>query len=304
MNAHTKRSAIAAIGSGAVGGLQWRLVLLWVLVSLLPTLVVALPLWSTLDNLLGHSVHAEAWAQHFNGIMFGDVQVALSRDNPWIGMAFVAGTLLTLAISPFLTGMAVAGGRAGRALSFGGLLQGGATEYGRMLRLLILSLVPYAIFAIIAKAATSFADDKTDLALLPTTADMYSHGALAVTLLFFVIAQAIVESARAQYVVDIGLRSAFRALGRGFMQFIRRPFATLLVYLVITLVGLVLAVLIAAWRGNTTASGSGLLVAFLIVQLGVIVIAWMRTARLLALSGLAAVNPAHRRRRTDFAPAL
>jgi hypothetical protein len=304
MNSHSKRSALAAIGHGAVGGLQWRLLLLWILISLLPTLVVALPLWSTLDTLLGHSVHAEAWAKHFDGLMFGDVFVALNRDNPWMGMAFFAGVILTLAVSPFLTGMAVAGGRAGRALSFGGLLQGGATEYGRMLRMLLLALIPYGLFALVAKAASSFADDKIDTALLPATADMYSHGALAVALLFFVIAQAVVESARAQFVADIGLRSAFRALGRGFMQFVRRPFASLLVYLVITLVGTALAVLIAAWRGHTVAVGGGIFVAFLIVQAGVIVIAWMRTARLLALAGIAAVNPAHRRRRTDFAPAL
>jgi hypothetical protein len=304
MNANSKRSALGAIGTGALGGLQWRLMLLWILISLLPTLVVALPLWATLDAMLGHSVHAEAWAKHFDGVMFGDVSGALGRDNPWIGMAFFAGVVLTLAISPFLSGMVVAGGRAGRALGFGGLLQGGATEYGRMLRLLLLSLVPYALFVIVAKAATSFADDKTDVALLPSTADMYGHGALAITLLFFVVAQAIVESARAQFIADIGLRSAFRALGRGFMQVLRRPFATLLVYLVITLVGLGLAVLVAAWRGNATATGSEWLIAFLIVQLGVIVIAWMRTARLLALAGLAAVGPAHRRRRTDFAPAL
>jgi hypothetical protein len=304
MNSQSKRSAFAAIGSGAVGGLQWRLFLLWILISLLPTLVVALPLWSTLDELLGHSVHAEAWAKHFDGLMFGDVSIALGRDNPWLGMAFLAGVLLTLAISPFLTGMAVAGGRAGRALGFSGLLQGGAAEYGRMLRLLLLALIPYVLFGLVAKAASSFADDKTDAALLPATADMYSYGALAVALLFFVIAQAVVESARAQFIADIGLRSAFRALGRGFMQFVRRPFATVMVYLAITLVGTTLVVLIAAWRGNSTAAGSGLFAAFLIVQLGVVVIAWMRTARLLALAGIAAVNPAHRRRRTDFAPAL
>jgi hypothetical protein len=133
---------------------------------------------------------------------------------------------------------------------------------------------------------------------------MYTYGALAVALLFFVIAQAVVESARAQFVADIGLRSAFRALGRGLMQFVRRPFATVMVYLAITLVGTALVVSIAAWRGNSTAAGSGLFVAFPIVQLGVVVIGWMRTARLLALAGIAAVNPAHRRRRTDFAPAL
>lgn len=304
MNNHSKRSAVAALGQGALGGLQWRLLLLWVLISLLPTLVVALPLWRTLDALMGYSVHAEAWAKHFDGLMFGDVYTALGRDNPWIGMAFVAGVILTLAISPFLTGMAVAGGRAGRALSFGGLLQGGATEYGRMLRLLLLTIVPYGLFGLVAKAASSFADDKVDVALLPATADMYSYGALAIALLFFVIAQAVVESARAQFVADIVLRSAFRALGRGFMQFVRRPFASLLVYLVITLVGTGLAVLIAAWRGHTVATGSGLIVAFLIVQLGVIVLGWMRTARLLALAGITAVNTAQRRRRTDFAPAL
>ena len=304
MNSHSKRSAIAALGSGVLGGLQWRLLLLWVLVSLLPTMVVALPLWTTLDVLLGHSVHADTWARHFDGLMFGDVYTALARDTPWIGMAFVAGMVLAFAISPFLTGMAVASGRAGRALSFGGLLQGGATEYGRMLRLLLLSILPYGLFGLVAKAASSFADDKLDLALLPATADMYSYGALAVALLFFVIAQAVVESARAQFVADIVLRSAFRALGRGFMQFVRRPFGSLLLYLVITLVGTGLAALIAAWRGHTVAAGSGLVVAFLIVQLGVVVLGWMRTARLLALAGIAAVNPAQRRRRTDFAPAL
>ncbi len=303
MNDRQKRSAFPAIGNGAVGGMQWRLMLLWVLITLLPTAVVALPLWSVLDGLLGHSVHAAAWAARFDGLMFADVTASLRDANHWKGMAFVAGAFLTLAISPFLTGMAVAGGRANRPLGFGGLLQGGATEYGRMLRLLILSLIPYAVFAFVAYAASSFADEKVDAALLPSRADLFEHGALAVTLIFFVIAQAVVESARAQFIADIGLRSAFRALGRGFMQFVRRPFATLFVYLVITLVGTSLAVLIASWRGHATAVGSGLPVGFLIVQLGVIVVAWMRTARSLALAGISAVNP-HRRRRTDFAPAL
>lgn len=302
MNGRQRRSSLAAIGSASIAGLQWRLMLLWIFVTLLPTIVVALPLWRVLDDLLGHSVHAEAWARHFDGLMFGDVFAALQNDNAWTGMAFVAGMLLTLLTAPFLAGMIVAGGRAHRALSFGGLLQGGAAEYGRMLRLSILALVPYGIFVAAAFGASSFAGDKIDAAVLPSSADWYQHGALAVALLFFVIAQAIVESARAQFIADIGLRSAFLALGRGFMQFARRPFSTLFVYLAITLVGGVLLVAIAVWRGHTTAAGSGLPLGILIVQLGVIVVAWMRTARLLALAGLVMVNP--RRRRTDFAPAL
>ncbi|KJV37059.1 hypothetical protein VI08_02455 [Luteibacter yeojuensis] len=303
MNGQVKRSALAALGGGALGGLQWRVMLLWVLVTLLPTLMVSLPLWATLDGMLGHSVHAERYAAHFDGLMFGDMAHGLMVDNAWTGMAFAAGLLLTLAISPFLTGMVVAGGRAGRALSFGALLQGGATEYGRMLRLLVLSLIPYVLFGMAMHGLQSLASDKGDAAVLESTSDTWAHIALGLTLLVFAVVQCIVESARAAYIADITLRSAFRALGRGFMQFLRRPFATLGVYLVITLVGVVLAVLVTSWRGHTTAAGTGTLVAFLIVQVGVVVVAWMRTARLLALSRLANVNP-HRRRRTDFAPAL
>lgn len=302
MNAHIKRSAGSALGLGMVGGLQWRLMLLWVLITLLPTLGVALPLWRVLDDLVGHSVHAEEWARHFNGIFLADVSSALQRSK-WIGSAFVAGVVLTLAISPFLSGMAVAGGRANRALSFGGLLQGGATEYGRMLRLLPLSLIPYGLVVLAARGVSSLVDDKVDAALLPSTADMYEHGSLVVIVLCFIIAQAIVESARAQFIADITLRSSLRAFGRGIVQVARRPFASLFAYVVITAIGLGLSALIASWRGHSVAVGGEWFIAFLIVQLGVAVVAWMRTARLLALAGLSSATQ-HRRRRSDFAAAL
>ncbi|NID15239.1 hypothetical protein [Luteibacter yeojuensis] len=303
MNGQQRRSSFAAIGRGSIAALQWRLMLLWIFVTLLPTMVIALPLWRMLDDLLGHAVHADAWAANFDGLLFGDVLAALHDDHGWTGMAYVAGMLLTLLTAPFLAGMIVAGGRAHRTLGFAGLLQGGAAEYGRMLRLSILALIPYGLFVAAAYGASSFADDKIDAALLASTADGYRHGALAVAVLFFVIAQAIVESARAQFIADIGLRSAFRALGRGVMLLVRRPFATLFVYLVITLAGGALLVAIASWRGHTASVGGGLPLGILIVQIGVVVVAWMRTARLLALAGLVAVGT-HRRRRSDFAPAL
>lgn len=303
MNNQKKRSSFSALGQGALGGLQWRLALLWILITLLPTAVAALPLWRALDQLLGRSVHADAWAEHFDGLMFGDTYNALTTNNAWTGMTLVAGVLVTLAVAPFLTGMVVAGGRANRALGFGGLLQGGATEYGRMLRLGILALVPYALFIAAAYGISSFADDKVEASLFASRAETIQHVALGLSVFCLVVAQAIVESARAQFIADTGLRSAFVALGRGFMQCMRRPVATLVVFAIVTGVGMALLTGIASWRGHTTATGGGLLAGFLIVQLGVVVVAWMRTARLLALSGLAAVS-AHRRRRTDFAPAL
>ena len=302
MNARAPRSVFASTARGVVDALQWRLVILWMLVTLLPTLVVALPLWKALDDLLGHSVHAQTWALHLDGLMFGDVFDAL-RAGKWMGAAFFAGVLLTLLFAPFLAGMIVATGRAGRHLGFGALLQGGATEYGRQLRLSILALVPYGVFVFAANGVSSLVDGRVDVALLESRALWYQYGGMVAMALCFGIVQAVVESARAQFIVDVGLRSAFRAMGRGLLQFGRRPFASLFAYATITLIGGVGAVAITAWRGHATATGAGVLGAFLIVQLGVAVVAWTKTARLLALAGLAAANPAHRRRRTDFAPA-
>jgi hypothetical protein len=298
MSAQVKRSPVAALALGIIGGLQWRLWLLWVPFSLLPALVVALPLWSVLDDMTGHAVHAEAWARQFDGLFFSDILGAVQRST-WTGSAFAAGVVLTLVFAPFLTGMVVAGGRAGRALGFGALLQGGAAEYGRMLRLLPLSLIPYGLLLLASWGVSSFADDHVEAALLSSTADLYRHGALALTLLCFAVAQTLVESARAQFIADITLRSSLLAFVRGVAQFVRRPFASLSVYLVITVLGAGLLVPIGAWRGHTVAVGGAWFVAFLIVQLGVVVMAWTRTARLLALAGLAAAS-AQRRRRTDF----
>ncbi|TCV94853.1 hypothetical protein EC912_103342 [Luteibacter rhizovicinus] len=303
MNGYTRRSAFAAFGSALTAGLQWRLLICWVLITLLPTLVVALPVWHVFDSLLAQSVHADTWAQHFDGLMFRDVMSEAQRGSALNG-AFVAGLLLTVFLSPFLTGMVIASGRAGRSLGFGGLMQGGGTEYGRMFRLLLISFVPYGLFGFLAQTALNMGDTHADAALLPSEADLGTNLALGAAILCFVLAQSIVESARAQFMVDLGLRSALRALWRGFMQFLRRPFTTLGLYLAITVMGYALATVIASWRGHTTAAGGGgFVAAFAITQLGVMVVAWMRTARLYALAGVAQPTNA-RRRRTDFAPAL
>lgn len=99
MNTRAPRSALASLGKGAFQALQGQLIVLWVLITLVPTLVVTLPLWKTLDGLLAHSVHAPAWASRFDGLMFSDVADAL-RGNAWISAGFVVGAVLTLLASP------------------------------------------------------------------------------------------------------------------------------------------------------------------------------------------------------------
>lgn len=282
-----------SIGFGAVlsamtAAVQWRLLLLWLLIMLIPATIVALPLRHMLGDVLDHSVHADEWAQNFNGSMFGDTIFALSKHAGWFGAAATIGVLTTLLLSPFLSGMIVGSGRAGRALGFGALLQSGFVEYGRMFRVMLWSLLPYAVVMGVASLGMHMADQHSEQAVLESQADTYHSMAHWVLLIVFVLAQLVVESARAAFIADTGLRSATRALGRGFRQVFRRPLWTVVFYLVVTLVGFVLAAVFGVARIHVTAFGVfGFLFALVLSQLIVLAIGWMRTARLFALADVA-----------------
>lgn len=281
------RAGIGALCSAMAGAIQWRLLLLWLLAMLLPATVVAWPLSRTLGGLLDHSVDAGAWAQHFNANMFGDVVGSMAGHAGWLGGTVALGLLLTLLMSPFLDGMIVGTGRARKALGFGGLLQNGWVEYGRMFRVMLWSLLPYIVVVVIGGIGAHIANRHAEAAVLQSQADAWGHGAKWVLLAAFVLAQAIVESARAAFIADTGLRSATRALGRGCKQLLRRPLGTLGFYLVVSIIGLVIAGALGMARIHTTAVGGGFWLALLLGQLIVVALAWMRTARLFALARLA-----------------
>src|SRR5690606_22607974 len=80
----SRRVDSAALMRAPFAAMQWRLLLLWVLLLLLPTAVVSLPIWRALSSVLDHSIHAQEWAARFNGSMFSDVMTALNMSN-WFG---------------------------------------------------------------------------------------------------------------------------------------------------------------------------------------------------------------------------
>lgn len=280
------RAGFGALFSAMAAAAQWRLLLLWLLLMLLPATVVALPLWRTLAGLLDHSVHADAWARHFDPLMFGDAMFALGGHTAWLGGAALLGVSLALLLSPFLDGMVVGSGRAGRRLDFGALLLSGWIEYGRMFRVMLWSLLPYAAVVLVAGAGSHLADKHADQSTLEAQADAWQHGARWALLVAFVLMQAIVESTRAAFIADTGLRSATRAFGRGIRQLLRRPLKTLLFYLVVSLLGLAIAGVLGMARIHTTAVDGGFWLALLLGQLIVLALAWMRIARLFALARL------------------
>jgi hypothetical protein len=292
----SRQGGSGSLGRALLAATQWRLLLLWLLGLALPTLLLALPLWSSLAGLLDHSVHAAAWARSFSAMMLGDTLAAVGAQPGALRGSALASLLCLLLLAPFLSAMAVGSGRAGRPLGIGHLLQCGVVEYGRMFRLALWSLLPYAAVAGVAAAAFAVAGKYGDKAVLESQAELARHAALWVLGVVFVLAQAAVESARAAFIADLGLRSATRALGRGIGLLLRHPLRTLLCYLLITAAGYVAALALGVARLRVTAAGgSGFLLALLASQGMVLVMGWTRIARLFALAEVARVGAPRRR---------
>ncbi|KLD65995.1 hypothetical protein [Dyella japonica] len=280
-----RRVDMGAVALAPFAALQWRLLLLWLLATLIATMVAALPLLQSLGALLDRSTHTHEWARHFDGLMFSDVAVALSREHATLHGAGLASALLMLLWLPWLNGMVVASGRAGRTLGFAQLLQGGLIEYGRMFRLMLCSVLPYALAGLLVQMGLDRADDRGDLATLQSQADNAQQVAWWAAGIVIVLAQAWVESARASFIADVGLRSASIAMLRGLLQLLRRPVSTLFVYLLLTAVGFAIALALGLARVHTVSVGtSGLLWGFTLTQLIVVALGWMRIARLFALA--------------------
>lgn len=290
----SRSKGFSAVFSSMRAAVQWRLLLLWLLIMLIPAGLVALPLWRMLSGLLDASVHSVQWANGFSDIMFGDVIASFSDHPQWLVTDLALAQATTLLLSPFLAGMVVGSGRAGRVLGFSALLQSGLVEYGRMFRVLLWSLVPYGVVIAVHVMSTHWVDKHAEQAVLETQVDRYGDIAHGMLVIVFVLAQSIVESARAAFIADTSLRSATRALWRGVKQLFRRPVKTLSFYLVVTLVGLLLASVFGMLRIHVTAVGVvGMALALLLSQLIVLAFGWMRAARLFALADVARTGPEH-----------
>ena len=301
----TRRVKLAAVVRVVGAATQWRLLLVWAGLLSLPTAIVAVPLWRTLAAILDHSVHAQAWAEHFNAMMFGDTMGVLTQGSfAWFGATFLLGVLLTFLLSPFLNGMLVGSGRASRALGFSQLLQCGVIEYGRMFRVMLWSLLPYAAVAALVGVGFSWADKVGEHAVLESRAEAASHAVFWLLGILLVLAQTVVESTRAAFIADTQLRSATRAFGRAWVQLLRRPCSSLIYFVVISVVGYAVAFVFALARVHTPAiSPLGWVLAVVITQCVVIAIAWAHVARVFALAEVAH-SLALRNRGGSLPPAL
>jgi hypothetical protein len=279
------RRALRAAGAA----LQWRLLLWWALLLLLPALAAALPVWRMLSANLDYSVHAARLAERLDMLALADIMGgAQERWGSAIGSGGLVALALALLVSPLLSGMTVAAARAPGRLGMSSLLAAGAQEYGRMLRMLLWAAIPLALTGMLAGALFSAAGRTAETAILESDARHAAHLAMAAAALLFVIVHATVDAGRALLATERRRKSVVVAWWGGVKLLLRRPLALLGSYVAITAIGLAIAALLALVRLRVPALGTGGTAgAFLLAELVVVVLGWMRCARLFALMALA-----------------
>lgn len=295
-----KLGGLQALLDGLRDALQWRLLLLWVLGLLLPTAIVALPLWDALAAQFDHNLHVGQLASGFDAMAISGATSNIGESGAWFGGIGFAASMLVVLLTPWLSGMVVASIRTGYPLGFTGLVGGGLREYGRMLRTLLWSLLPLGAAFVLGSIAVAVADKLTEDAILAADADRATDIALFVMAVLLLLAHASVEAGRGMIAANPARRSVVRAWGRGVILLLRRPLAVLLVYLGTALVGYGLAFVLGLLR--IQASGGDWLVVMLgllVTQLLVAAIAYGRSARLYAMADLARDDDLRRQRKSE-----
>jgi hypothetical protein len=283
-----KRPVLSIAPRAARAALQWRLLVLWAGCLLVPAVLMALPVWRLLGASFDYSVHAAALAREVDLSSIADVMANISRGGPTFPFAALLSLALTLTLSPLLSGMAMCAARAPQPLGFGALIAGGLRDYPRMARMLLVALIPLGIAAGLGAMAMAAAGRYDETAVLRSDADIARLLATLVLLVLLAIAHATLDAGRAALALDRRRRSALVAWRDGCRLLLRRPFATLGVYLAITLSGLVLAALLSLGRIHLApVNAASFIGAFALTQLIVMVLAWMRAARLFAMVELA-----------------
>ncbi|MCS0589284.1 hypothetical protein ACFQ09_22300 [Massilia norwichensis] len=288
-----RRHGLRPLLSAIRAALQWRLMLWWALLLLLPTLAASLPVWQMLGANLDHSVHAPALANKLDMLAIADLMGSVrERFGPAMSLGGIVALAMTLLLSPLLAGMSIHAARATRRPGFIDLLAGGAQEYARMFRMMVWSAIPLLIVGIVAAVAFKVAGKSAESAILESDADRASHLALIATAVAFVLVHATLDAGRALLANERRRRSAIVAWWGGVRLMLRRPLSLLGVYVIVTGLGLLLAALLAVARLHVPAlGGAGTVGAVLLAQLVVLVLGWMRSARLFAMMALVRARP-------------
>ena len=268
--------------------LQWRLLLLWVGATLVPTAMLAWPFWATLAGQLDQSLYAAQWAKQLDAVVIGDLSSKLMDNHVALIQAGFSALVLTLLLSPLLNGAIVAAARAKEPLGWVPLLQKGLKDYGRMARMWVWALVLMGAAGAASSGLFHLVGKYAKKAILESDVTLASRAALIVTALVMLLIHLSVDAGRAQMAIYPGRTSAVKAWWRACKMVKAHFWGTLGFYVGFTLAGVVLAIAITALRVALPQLGAfWFILGVVLAELAVLTIAWMRITRLVALVDLA-----------------
>jgi hypothetical protein len=271
----------------ARAALQWRLLALWTIALLVPTLALALPFWLQFGAAFNHSVHAAELAQRLDLSNIADLMGEMTRNPAAIQLGAGTALVLTLLLSPLLTGAVATAARHDGKPALRHLFAGAVAEYPRMFRMLLWAVVPLGAAIGIASGLQSLADSGADKAITPSEGQYLRGAAGILTALLIALALATLDAGRAVLASDRRRRSAVVAWWHGLRLLARSPGAMLGSYAAISLLGLAVAAVLGLGRIHLPTAGTmGWLAALLLTQLIAVILAWTRGARLFALIGI------------------
>ncbi len=280
----TTSFSFRTIAHAARAALQWRMLLVWVFLMLIPTLILTAPLWQMLGAQLDYSVHAAQIARSIDATVFADLMAAHGKSSAAFTQAGVVALIVTLLISPFLSAMAASAARAVSTPGFRELVAGGISEYPRMFWMQVFSLLPLGLAIAVGGAAMDVASEQAADAVAASDASVAGVLAWIIAALLFALAHATLDAGRAALAIERRRSSVIKAWWSGCKLLLRRPLATMGAYLAISCSGLALAAALAVGRINVAGVNlAGFIAALLLVQVTVAVLGWMRSARLFAL---------------------
>ncbi len=267
-------------------GAQWRYLVLFLLLMLMPVGLAFVPIAGLLGSLFDHSPRAADLVARLDSHAF--TEVLRQMGEPAAQGVFTgthAGLVFAAILAPGLAGAAATLARAQEGpLRLRALLAGAGELYPRMLRMALVALLPLGIAALVAGVAFHFAGKSSERAVVEATSDRAMRIATGVSVLFFWLAHVTLEAGRAHLAAQPERKSAFLAWWGGVRLVLRRPGKVLGLCLVTTVGGFGGALLVTALRNRLVQAGPGTIVlALLLSQLAVLAIAWGRSSRLAGL---------------------
>jgi hypothetical protein len=283
---------------------QVRLLLLYVVGSLVPAMLVAMPVHRAASRLLDHSPRARDLVAALDSHAAIDIlrQVADGPTSASLSAGFISAVIAALLAGPFLAGAALLVARADETVRTRALLASAAENYGRLFRVALVGLIPLGLVGAISGGFFKAASNAAEHALTESEAARAGRLAMVGTLLLVFLAQLCVDAARAMFAAEPYRRSAVLATWAGLRLLVRRPLRSIGLGLATVAAGGGMALLLLLVRLRVPQTGTGsVIVPFVLAQLAAGSLGWHRTARIVGFAELARADAADRERHSAFA---